>query len=419
MPQAPPCVTPFTLLSRHECTLAVPPPGELPVIPPILINRKTNTPIYSAILTPEERAAIRQQDAFPPAAEGSNLDRLERVLGQRESHVAYSRRIRAEEKHRLRDERLKEKLERRARREAEIIRAQEAAARADTADVEMEDVTDVKPERTKVKQGKRSTLEDDVEVPTTNGHPGPSSARDKDKRERDRDKDRERDKDKELAQPAVVSQATLPTTGGFGKKKKRVLSSDETDMPEPNGSVAIARTKKREDSGRTTPTGVNGSSNRDKDKKPLLKKREDDRGKSRDDDFVPKKRKLVNGDHDGKKDRESLGMGPTPGSSSKTHRIVSESTLAESDAETRKPTKKGARPRRNSNVSNATKSERSGERQDARSVSQTPVPTLGTGIKAIFAGHKNPLQPVERDGMLCWRGHTKKVSIMNFDERFT
>ena len=104
-------------------------------------------------------------------------------------------------------------------------------------------------------------------------------------------------------------------------------------------------------------------------------------------------------------------MGSAPGSSSKTNRIVSESTLTESDAETRKPAKKGARPRRNSNVSNATKSERSGERQDARSVSQTPVPTLGTGIKAIFAGHKNPLQPVERDGMLCWRGHTKRVGV--------
>jgi hypothetical protein len=432
--QVPPCVTPFTLLSRHECALAVPRYGEAPVIPPILINRKTNTPIYSAILTPEERAAIRQTDAFPPANDGSRLDRIERVWGERESNVNYGRRVRAEEKKREREERLKEKMERRARRELELDRrvlqqqvvvdqtqqrvqmgTTRTTGTAGTTDVDMEDVADVKMERVQVKEGRKKVVEEEPEAepttikttPTTipNGHLSGSS-RDKEKRERDRDKEKP---SSSSTQPAVTPQ---PQATGFGKKKKRVLSSDETDMPEPepNGSVAVARMKKREDSER--PTTSNGPSSKDKDRKVSVKKREEDRpSKPKDEDFLPKKRKLVNGDHE-RKDRDGLGIGSAPGSgSTRNNRIVSESTLTESDVETRKPVKKGGRIRRNSNASNNTKSERSGERQDTRSVSQTPVPTLGTGIKAIFAGQRNPLQPVERDGMLCWRGHTKRVSF--------
>lgn len=363
------------------------------------------------------------------------MERLERVLGERESYAMMVHRIRAEEQQKLRQELRREKEER--RRERSERRAQAVVARRPREDADAEDEkedegmdmdmdmdvdVEEEPEPIEVRQGKRRQVDEVPDIRVNGPSTSVSTGRDKERRERDRDKDRPRERDKPTSGTTQQrTNVTLPaaavnTPPTFGKKKKRVLSSDETDMPTPNGAVAAARTKKREETDRASPVAVNGNV---KEKKAGVVKREEDRGKSRDEDFVPKKRKVLNGDGDsGRKEREMLGIGPGPGRPSKTSRIVSESTLTESETDGKRPAKKTGRTRRNSNASNNTKSERSGERQDGRSVSQTPVPTVGTSIKAIFAGQKNPLQPVERDGMLCWRGHTKKVSTVAASQGF-
>jgi hypothetical protein len=419
-------VTPFTLLTRHECTLAAPRNGQGPTIPPNLIDHKTGRPVFSAILSPEEKAQLRQHDIFPPAAGGSRAEQLERMLGQRESAAAQELRLRAEEHHRAREERKrnkerrKEKMERREKAAAKARRETDDDEREeDGMDVDMEDVQEV-PERAKVREGKRRQVEEVEKVPDIQVQgPSTSVSRDKERRERDRDKDRPRERDKpadtlpppkqqQNASPAVATPTVVNPQPTYGKKKKRVMSSDETDLPPPNGSVAVARAKKREETDRASPVATNGVV---KEKKTI--KREEDRGKSRDEDFEPKRRKVVNGDHDsGRKQRETLGIGAGPGRPGKSSRVVSESTLTESEAETKRPAKKTGRARRNSNASNNTKSEKSGQRDDPRSVSQTPVPSARSGgIKVIFQGQPNPLQPVELGGMLCWRGHTKRVSM--------
>jgi hypothetical protein len=328
-----------------------------------------------------------------------------------------------------RERREREDTEHAGRREREITSGKgKTPVRSNAAleeDVEMEDVREtareVEPpvkERSKVKEGKRRVAEDGEGM---NGQAG--STRDLERRERDRDKDRDREKEKETT--------TTAPTYGLGKKKKRVMSSDEQDMPVPNGIVGSVRTKKRDETQGQNGLDIVMASRKDSEKRTTIKKRDDGERErtvvkpKQEDAAAIKKRKLVNGDSEARErevrrkdsQREALGVSAGP-SSSKGNRIVSDQTVTESEAEARKSNKKPGRPRRNSNASNVTKSEKSGERRqgdDGRSVSQTPTPAVGAGIKAIFAGHKNPFQPVERDGMLCWRGHTKRVSGGFFD----